>query len=80
MALGTPLDESGNFIASSFKKHVEDQIVTGAAGLLVMGSMGIQPCIKDSECPKVAAAAAEAAKGACPVLVGVMDNSVGRNS
>ena len=77
-ALGTAIDGNGNFIASSFTKHVEDQVAAGAAGLLVMGTMGMQPCIKDSECPKVAAVAAEQARGRCPVLVGVMDNSVSR--
>ncbi len=77
-ALGTPVRENGDLVASSFKKHVEDQVAAGAAGVLVMGSMGMQPCIKDSECPKMAAAAAEAAKGRCHVFVGVMDNSVVR--
>lgn len=77
-ALGTPLDAQGNFMPSSFKKQIEDQIDAGAAGLLVMGSMGIQPYIKQSEYAKVAQAGVEAAKGRCPVLVGVMDNSIYR--
>lgn len=75
-ALGTPLDEYGDFIPGSFKKQVEDQIAAGASGLLVMGSMGIEPCIKNTEYIKIVKAAVEAARGACPVLVGVMDNSV----
>jgi 4-hydroxy-tetrahydrodipicolinate synthase len=77
-ALGTPIDQNGDFAAQGFVEQVEDQVAAGAAGLLVMGSMGMQPCVKDADCPKVAAAAAEQAKGRCPVLVGVMDNSVGR--
>lgn len=77
-ALGTPLDEEGKLISGSLKKHVKDQIVAGASGLLVMGSMGIEPYIRNSEYPKVAAAAVEAADGKCPVLVGVMDNSISR--
>jgi 4-hydroxy-tetrahydrodipicolinate synthase len=77
-ALGTPFDENGNFVAHSFKKQVRDQVDAGAAGLLAMGSMGIEPCIKQSEYVKIAAAAVEAARGACPVFVGVMDNSAGR--
>ena len=77
-ALGTPVDENGDLVASSLTKHVEDQVDSGAAGLLVMGTMGMQPCIKDSQCPKVAEVAAEAAGGRCPVFVGVMDNSIAR--
>ena len=77
-ALGTPFDEFGNFIPRGFEKHVRDQIDAGASGLLVMGSMGIEPYIKQSQYSKVAAAAVSAAKGECPLLVGVMDNSLGR--
>lgn len=77
-ALGTPFDEFGNFLPGSFKKQIEDQICAGASGMLVMGSMGIEPCIKQSEYTKVASAAADAVNGKCPVLVGVMDNSISR--
>jgi len=77
-ALGTPLDQDGRVLADSLIKHVEDQIARKAEGLLVMGSMGIQPIIKDSEYVKTARTAAEAARGQCPVFVGVMDNSVAR--
>lgn len=77
-ALGTPIDEQGNFVSSSFKKQVEDQVDAGAVGILTLGSMGIQPCIKSSECRKVAEAAVEAAKGRCQITVGVMDNSISR--
>ena len=77
-ALGTPLDENGNFIAGSFEKQIRQQITAGASGLLVMGSMGIEPYIKNSEYTKIAKTAVEAAKHACPVFIGVMDNSVSR--
>jgi Dihydrodipicolinate synthase/N-acetylneuraminate lyase len=77
-ALGTPFDKSCSFISDSFTKQVKDQINSDVSGLLVMGSMGIEPYIKDSEYLKVAKAGVEAVKGACPVLVGVMDNSVSR--
>lgn len=75
-ALGTPLDEMGNFYAPSFKKQIEDQVDHGAAGVLVLGSMGMQPCVKHADCAKVAQAAVEAVKGRCHVTVGVMDNSI----
>jgi len=77
-ALGTPVDNNGNLIADSFQKHVEEQIEAGASGLLAMGSMGIEPYLKQSEYRKIALAASETARGRCPVLVGVMDNSIAR--
>lgn len=77
-ALGTPLDEQGNLMAESFKKQIEDQINAGAAGLLCMGSMGIQAFIRGSVYPQVARAAVEAAAGRVPVYVGAMDTSIAR--
>ncbi|GGD51948.1 dihydrodipicolinate synthase family protein [Paenibacillus nasutitermitis] len=77
-AIGTPLDEQGNVIVSSLKLHVEDQLTADPAALLVMGSMGNQPTVKNSEYAKVAQIAVDAAKGDCPVFVGVMDNSIER--
>ncbi|NSW90842.1 MAG: dihydrodipicolinate synthase family protein [Firmicutes bacterium] len=77
-ALGTPVDLYGNLVQSSMEKHVKDQVEYNASGLLVMGSMGLEPYIKQSEYAKVAKVAVEAAKGRCPVFVGAMDNSVAR--
>ncbi len=77
-ALGTPVDQNGNFCAESMARQIELQIEAGASGLLVMGSMGNMTYLKNSEYPKVAKAAAEAAKGRLPVLVGVTDVSIGR--
>ena len=77
-ALGTPLDENGNFIPGSMARQIEQQIEAGASGLLVMGSMGQMTYIKQSEYAKVAAESAKAAKGRVPVLVGVTDISIHR--
>ncbi|MBQ7340625.1 MAG: dihydrodipicolinate synthase family protein [Oscillospiraceae bacterium] len=77
-ALGTPMNADGTFCAAGMAAQIEQQIAAGASGLLVMGSMGVQPYIKDSEYPKVAECAAEAAKGRVPVLVGVTDVSIAR--
>lgn len=77
-ALGTPLDHEGRVIESSLRRHASDQAQAGAAGLLVLGSMGQQPYIASSETRRTAAAVAEEIRGACPVLVGVMDNAIGR--
>ena len=77
-ALGTPVDQSGNLVSGSFKKHIEDQIAAGASGLLVMGSMGIEPCIRESEYSLIAKEGARSVNGRCPVFIGAMDNSLSR--
>ena len=77
-ALGTPFDAEGHFLADSMARQIDQQIEAGASGLLVMGSMGIETYIKNSEYAKVAEAAAKAAAGRVPVLVGVTDVSIGR--
>lgn len=77
-ALGTPFEKDGTFCSKGFAKQVEDQIKSGASGLLVMGSMGQEPFITNKEYPKVAQCAVETAKGQCPLLIGVTDTSIGR--
>jgi len=77
-ALGTPLTENGDFCPQSMTLQIEQQIAAGASGLLVMGSMGQETYIKQSEYAKVAACSVEAAKGRVPVLVGVTDVSIHR--
>ena len=77
-ALGTPIDLEGNFNAASMTRQIRQQIEAGVSGLLVMGSMGNMTYLKNSEYPKVAACAAEAANGEVPVLVGVTDVSIER--
>lgn len=77
-ALGTPVDENGNFLAESYKKQIKRMIDAGAVGLLSMGSMGQQAFLRAEECVMVAKAAVEAAAGRIPVYVGCMDNSIAR--
>lgn len=77
-ALGTPLDDNGNFVARSMAHQIEQQIEAGASGILVMGSMGQMTYIKQSEYAKVAAESVKAAAGRVPVLVGVTDLSINR--
>ena len=77
-ALGTPLDAGGDFIAPSFRRQVEDQLAAGAAGFLALGSMGNQPGVKNRDVPAIARACCDSVQGRCPVLVGVMDNSIAR--
>ena len=77
-ALGTPLDENRNFCPEGMIRQIEQQIAAGASGLLVMGSMGNESYLRNSEYAKVAKCSAEATKGTVPVLVGVTDVSIER--
>jgi dihydrodipicolinate synthase/N-acetylneuraminate lyase len=52
-ALGTPLDEEGNIVQESLIAHIESQIEAGASGLLLMGTMGMFGCIRDSQYERV---------------------------
>jgi 4-hydroxy-tetrahydrodipicolinate synthase len=77
-ALGTPVEQDGTFCADSMALQIDQQIEAGASGLLIMGSMGNSPYIKDSEYRKVAECSVKAAKGRVPSLVGVTDVSIVR--
>jgi 4-hydroxy-tetrahydrodipicolinate synthase len=77
-ALGTPVDGSGSFAPAGFVRQIGDQIAHGASGLLVMGSMGMEPCLRDKDFRAVAQSSVNAAKGRAPLFVGAMDNSVSR--
>ena len=77
-ALGTPLDDNGNFLAKSMCHQIELMTDAGASGHLVLGSMGQQPQVKNSDLLKVVDTCVEAVAGNAPVLVGCMDNSLAR--
>lgn len=74
-ALGTPIDASGNLVADSLAKHINQQIDAGASGLLLMGSMGIEAYLKLSTYKETVKVAAETVKGRLPLFVGAMDTS-----
>ena len=75
-ALGTPLDENGNLVETSLRKHISQQIEAGASGLLVMGSMGIETAIKLSAYKDIVRVAVEEVGGRVPLFVGAMDTSI----
>ena len=77
-ALGTPLTEDGKIIESALTKHIDDQIDAGAAGLLLMGSMGIEASVPHSEYKKIVDIGIKATNGRVPLFVGAMDNSIAR--
>lgn len=75
-ALGTPLDENGNLVEASLRKHINQQIEAGASGLLLMGSMGIEAHIKNSAYAEIVRVAVDEVAGRLPLFAGVMDNSI----
>ena len=77
-ALGTPLTEDGRVIESALALHIEQQIEAGAAGLLLMGSMGIEASIRNSEYKNIVDVAEKTVNGRLPLFVGAMDNSIAR--
>jgi 4-hydroxy-tetrahydrodipicolinate synthase len=77
-ALGTPADREGRFMPEAFIRQVEDQVAFGAAGLLVMGSMGLGVFVRNCDYTAVVATAAATVRSACPVFAGVTDTSAAR--
>jgi dihydrodipicolinate synthase/N-acetylneuraminate lyase len=77
-ALGTPTDDNGKVIASSYIKGIELMLASNAAGVLCMGSMGNMVGIRNSEYAKVASLCVKTVAKKIPVMVGVMDCSVNR--
>ncbi len=75
-ALGTPLDENGNLVEASLRKHINQQIEAGASGLLLMGSMGIEAYIKNAAYAEIVRVAADEVNGRLPLFVGIMDTSI----
>jgi dihydrodipicolinate synthase/N-acetylneuraminate lyase len=77
-ALGTPTDEFGKLIESSYFREIELMIDSGASGVLCMGSMGKMASVRNNEYPGIAKQCVKAVSGRVPVMVGVMDCSVYR--
>ena len=77
-ALGTPLTEEGRVVEESLVKHIEQQIEIGASGLLLMGSIGKEAYIMNSEYAKIVDIAVNTVDGKIPLYVGAMDNSIAR--
>lgn len=77
-ALGTPIDENANLVEESLVEQINQQIKYGAAGLLLMGSMGMEEAITHSTYGKVVEVAAKAVDGRCPLFVGAMDTSIAK--
>ncbi len=77
-ALGTPIDENGNLVEASLRKHINQQIDAGASALLLMGSMGIENTLKTSTYADVARVGIDEVKGRLPLFIGAMDTSIAK--
>jgi len=77
-ALGTPVDNKGRIIKDSFAKQIEMMIEAKAAGVLCMGSMGKMASVGNNEYPEIARVCVGVVSKRVPVMIGVMDCSVGR--
>lgn len=77
-ALGTPLDNNGNFIKESMGVQIDMMAEAGASGYLVLGTMGQQPCVKNTECVNVIRSTVDIVAGNSPIFAGCMDNSLAR--
>lgn len=72
------MTKEGSIVEKSLRTHIEQQIDAGAAGLLLMGSMGVEYVVRHSEYAKIVHIAADAVNGKVPLFVGAMDNSIAR--
>lgn len=77
-ALGTPVDAQGQIVETGLRTQIDQQIAHEASGLLLMGSMGMQPAIRAEACRRAVEIAADEVKGRVPLFVGAMDNSIAR--
>ncbi len=77
-AVGTPLDGEGRLIEKSFRKHLNDQIKNGIDGLLVMGTMGMMPCLSSATYIRCAEIATGKIGKKAKIMIGVGDNSIER--
>ncbi len=77
-ALGTPTDDHGRVIESSFAREIGLMIESGAAGMLCMGSMGKMESIRNSEYSKIAELCVKVVAKRVPLMIGVMDCSINR--
>jgi 4-hydroxy-tetrahydrodipicolinate synthase len=77
-ALGTPTDFSGNLNTRSMRQQIDMQIDSHAAGLLALGSMGIQPYLRHETFFQTVKTCCDHIGGRIPLYVGVSDLSVMR--
>ena len=77
-AAGTPLDDKGNLVEESFRKHLRHQVSHGIDGFLIAGSMGQMACLTDETYARTVEAAADEVAGEARIMVGCGDTSFER--
>ena len=74
-ALVTPFDDKGAVDEASLKRLVEEQIASGVAGLVPMGTTGESPTLSHEEHIDVVAKVVKWTAGRVPVIAGTGSNS-----
>jgi 4-hydroxy-tetrahydrodipicolinate synthase len=77
-ALGTPLDDHEDLHEQGMRRQVRLQLDAGIAGLLVLGSMGATPLLKDEVCREAIRVTVDEVAGRVPIVVGCGDTSTAR--
>lgn len=77
-ALGTPLDAEDRLSASGLEQHLDDQAKSGVSSLLVAGTMGAMPLLKDETWRDLIRQCTAFNRGRFEMLVGATDSSVAR--
>ena len=78
-AVGTPLDNRGDLVEDSFRRHLADQVDRGRVdGLFVLGSMGMMQALTPSTCRRCVEVAVDEVGDRARIMVGVGDTSIER--
>ena len=78
-AVGTPLDDHGDLMEDSFRRHLVDQVDRGHVdGVFVLGSMGMMQALTPATCRRCVEVAVDEVGDRARIMVGVGDISIER--
>lgn len=78
-AVGTPVDDRGDLVEDSFRRHLVDQVDRGRVdGAFVLGSMGMMQALTPATCRRCVEAAVDEVGDRARIMVGVGDMSIER--
>ena len=77
-AIGTPLDKSGRLHREGIEAHLADQAQAGIDSLLVAGTMGLMPLLRDQTWQDLVQTAVSLRRSRFELLIGAADTSTER--
>lgn len=77
-AIGTPLDQTGRLDREGVEAHLEDQAKACVDSLLVGGTMGLMPLLRDQTWQDLVQTAVSLGRSRFELLIGAADTSTGR--